>query len=290
VPGAQLWYITFPPAIDRTGAMCSFIEFRSWQRNKTATCEAEMNMPNPLTERLAHLESWTGFVSALDEANEFWSHRDLRKNPDKYCHAQSVTDTDKTSWLKTANMGRLVVSQPDWSRLSSNDIDLIMGKAPHAFLGCMDRATSARNHFVQNINDIRSVIRRALQQVIDASADKFANTCCAFIGELKKHSGFGPGIATRMLVLARPDRAICVNGGSKEGLACLTNLPRTSLGQPFGGPRSKSYLDLLRWFENQEWYFNPRPRDAREKQLADVRGALVDAFVYSPENAGLVGN
>jgi hypothetical protein len=99
--------------------------------------------------------------------------------------------------------------------------------------------------------------------------------------KLEQIHGFGGALATRFLALARPDRAISVNNGSRARLSKLTGLPPTSLAHAPHG-RANSYMDLLRWFEQQGWYSNPNPKDVRERLLANARAALFDALVYEP--------
>jgi hypothetical protein len=97
-----------------------------------------------------------------------------------------------------------------------------------------------------------------------------------------KRVRFAGGFSTRLVALARPDRAVSVNGGSSAQLAKLTGLPKTSLNHPPHG-RARSYLDLLRWFEKQAWYSNPSAQDAFERMLANARAALFDALVYEEQ-------
>lgn len=158
----------------------------------------------------------------------------------------------------------------------------MLGRHPYGLLGAMGGAGHANNVFrVANRQhlQIRRTIREALQPVIDADDDIFAQRACDFIQIVDRIEGFGGAIATRFLALARPDRAISVNRGSKRRLAELTGLPENSLAHvPHG--RARPYLDLLRWFEERPWYSDPTPQNAFERLLASTRAALVDAFVY----------
>jgi PLD-like domain len=224
------------------------------------------------------LTDWSSFVAAIAEADEYWSTV-LPQSGDR-----PVTG-EGTSWLETITRGRAVAHREDWSELSEDDRHLLLGRHPYGLLGGMGGAGHANNVFrVANRQhlQIRRTIREALQPAIDADDDIFAQRACDFIATVSGIEGFGGAIATRFLALARPDRAISVNRGSKTRLAELTGLPENSLSNAPHG-RARSYLDLLRWFESQAWYSNPTPENAFERLLASARAALVDAFVYEEQ-------
>jgi PLD-like domain len=222
------------------------------------------------------LTDWASFVAAIAEADEYWSIILDSENP--------VTG-DGISWLETITRGYAVVRRRDWSELSQDDYHLLLGRNPYGLLGGMGGAGHA-NHVFRVANapnlQIRRTIREALQPVIDAEGSRFAEAACNFIATVSRNEGFGGAIATRFLALARPDRAISVNRGSKAHLAELTGLPRNSLSNAPHG-RAQSYLDLLQWFEQKAWYSNPTPQSGYESLLAGARAALVDAFVYEEQ-------
>jgi hypothetical protein len=149
-------------------------------------------------------------------------------------------------------------------------------------MGAAGRASNVFKTASRRNNEIRRTIRAALQPVIDASDDAFARRACDFIANVTAIDHFGGAIATRLLALARPDRAISVNNGSRGRLAKLTGLPNTSLGRAPHG-RARSYLDLLNWFEQRPWYSDPTPTNAFERLLASARAALLDALVYEAQ-------
>jgi PLD-like domain len=217
---------------------------------------------------------WASFVAAIDQADEYWSAQWNRADP--------VTG-EASSWLNTITRGREVMQRGDWSALSRDDRDLMLGRETHqngyGLLGGFGAALLANNVFARPTEDnfaIRENIRQALRPVMDASDVQFAEAASEFIAKLEGIRGFGGSgaIATRFLALARPDRAISVNEGSRARLSQLTRLPPESLG------RARMYGDLLQWFEDQDWYSSPNPKNVREHLLKNARAALFDAFVY----------
>lgn len=220
-----------------------------------------------------YLSDWNSFVVQLAEAELYWSARWNRESP--------ITGEGET-WLETITLGQRVVRREDWSSLSKEDRYLLLGRDPYGQLGSMRGAGLANNIFRVDSSEnleIRRQIRNALQPCITASDNRFAEVACDFIEEVSSIDGFAGALATRLLALARPDRAVSVNRGSSAKLAALTGLPQTSLAKAPRG-KGKSYLDLLHWLEQQKWYSNPQPQGSREKLYASVRAALFDALVY----------
>ncbi|SIO57592.1 PLD-like domain-containing protein [Bradyrhizobium erythrophlei] len=219
------------------------------------------------------VSDWASFIVQLAEAEVYWGAKWNRESP--------ITGEGET-WLETITVGQRVVRREDWSTLSREDRYVLLGRDPYGQLGSMRGAGLANNIFrvdsPENVQ-IRRQIRKALQPCITATDTRFAEVACDFIEEVSSIEGFAGALATRLLALARPDRAVSVNRGSSAKFATLSGLPQTSLAK---APRNKgkSYLDLLHWLEQQEWYSNPQPQGPREKLYASVRAALFDALVY----------
>ncbi len=231
---------------------------------------------NHVYELARELTDWSSFVAAITKADQYWSAQWRRDRP--------VTG-EGDSWLDTITRGRALVRRKDWGELSQDDRRLLLGRGPYGQLGNMGGAGRANNVFrvaSAQHRQIQRTIREALQPAIDANDRDFARAACDFGAAVEAIPRFGGAIATRFLALARPDRAVSVNRGSKAGLAELTGLPENTLSNAPQG-RGRSYLDLLRWFEDQAWYSNPAPRNAYQALLASARVALIDAFVYEPQ-------
>lgn len=224
------------------------------------------------------LTDWRSFVAAIAQADQYWSEQWGREQP--------VTG-EFNSWLNTITLGRAVVRRDNWNILTPEDRGLILGRDKgwgYGLLGSMGGAGTANNVFREanpRNRRIRMSIRAALQPVIDADDTHFSEAACEFIAAISEFTGFSGGIATRLLALARPDRAISVNNGSASRIAQMTGLPRSSLSRAPHG-RGRSYRDLLRWAEKKDWYSNPQPQDAYESLLANTRAGLFDALVYEP--------
>ncbi len=97
--------------------------------------------------------------------------------------------------------------------------------------------------------------------------------------DLIKIDRVGPGAATLLLTLARPDRLLSVNGASKNALAKLMGS-----NNPPEFQKPEGYGNLLRWLYNQRWYADGPPADRGLLQIWSLRAALVDAFVYDPSH------
>jgi HKD family nuclease len=238
----------------------------------------QLNEPNDVYRAGRELRDWPSFVAGISEADRYW--RDWSKNEK---NPFSVVG-DGVSWLETITLGCAVVRRNDWSELSKEDRFIILGRDRYGLLGSMIGAGKANQVFKAATPEhlrIRRAIRTALQPAIDAADHEFADAASSFLEAVNQIPGFGGAIATRLLALARPDRAVSVNDGSKEHLAQLTGLPPNSLSHAPHG-RARSYIDLLRWFEDQEWYSNPTPKGPYERSLANARAALIDSFVYEP--------
>jgi hypothetical protein len=123
-------------------------------------------------------------------------------------------------------------------------------------------------------------VREILHTITNVSGDDdFKQSANNAIERLAAIPGFGVAIATRLITLARPDRAVSVNNAASNGFAMLySGLPRTTnaLGN------SKNCPDLLTRIYEQPWYKTPAPRDAFEQEIWSMRAALLDAFIYEP--------
>jgi hypothetical protein len=229
-----------------------------------------------------NLSDWPSFVAALRAANLYWLET-----------LGVSVEGETTSWLNTITLGNEIVRRESWEILSKTDYQLLMGiavkignvDAGYGLLGSMTGAGDAKNVFNEDSAEnlrIRERVRRALQPVLAAASENFPDATIGFIRKINEIHGFGGAIATRFLALARPEMAVSVNRGSQDGLAALSNLPRTAMNKVPNGQHARSYADLLAFLRQQQWYFNPTPRGAYEQTLADNRAALLDCLVYRP--------
>ena len=157
-------------------------------------------------------------------------------------------------------------NRPEYDRLRLLGLTSGVG---WALFGRM-RQAALKTVFDENLKAIQDIVLG----VAAAADNAFPQLAFDSYRALWDIDGVGPGIATRLLTLARPDRFVSVNGESEKGLAASFGLAPTTLGNP------SNYARLLTTIYDQDWYKNPAPRNARERDISRIRAALLDAFVY----------
>ena len=216
---------------------------------------------------LEGVSDWQSYVAALEQCDDWWSSR----------HSWSVLG-EQSSWRETAELLHDVVAQPDWDELDQYDRLRLLGLTPGedwALFGRMRRA-ALNTVFGADLEAIQNIVLGAA-----AAADNaFPQLAFDSYRALRDIDGVGPGIATRLLTLARPDRFVSVNGASTDGLAASFGLAPSTLGNP------SNYARLLTAIYEQDWYRSPVPGNARERAISRIRAALLDSFVYDTEAAG----
>ena len=227
--------------------------------------------PNTLNldplQLLERVEDWPSYVAALEQCDGWWSNR----------HRWSVLG-DRNSWQATVEVLHDVIQHPDWGALDEYDRRRLLGLTRGEDWGLFGNMRPAALNTVFGAN--REAIQNILLTVAAAADDAFPQLAFESYGALQDVDGVGPGIATRLLTLARPDRFVSVNRASRDGLASLFNLAPTTLGKPH------NYADLLTAIYVQDWYMEPAPENARELAIWGIRTALLDSFVYDTENVG----
>ena len=220
--------------------------------------------PLQMLEGVGH---WRSYVEALDQCDGWWSNR----------HSWSVLG-DQGSWRETVEVLHDVISHPDWGELDQNDRLRLLGLTPGADLALLGRMrpTSLKTVFGTK----RETIQKIVHAVAAAEDDAFPQLAFDSYKALWDIYGVGPGIATRLLTIARPDRFVSLNNASKDGLAAFFGFAPSTLGEP------RNYARLLTAIYNQNWCRRPAPRNARERAISRMRTALLDCFVYDTENAG----
>ena len=216
---------------------------------------------------LEGVADWQSYVAALEQCDGWWSNR----------HSWSVLGEHR-SWRETAEVLHDVVAQPDWGELDQYDRLRLLGLTPGedwALFGRMRRA-ALETVFGANQETIQDIVLA----VVAADDNAFPQLAFDSYRALWDIDGVGPGIATRLLALARPERFVSVNGASRDGLAASFDLAPSTLGNP------SNYARLLTAIYDQDWYRNPAPRNARERAISRIRAALLDPFVYDTESAG----
>jgi len=226
---------------------------------------------------LGEAERWTDYVAALEACDESWLDEG---------YGWSVLG-ETHSYLHTIREAG-AIAQERWTGLSPERANMLLGlhddsDGAWGLLGTLGAAAAAvyvflHPHEVGHPPILRQ-LRRSVDRVIQADDDTVVEMAVEVLEEICRVPRFGPGVATRLLALARPDRLVSVNRGSVDGLSEMFELPRTvqALGEP------NNYRRLLHAVHELPWYGDHRPgRSRREKQLWSMRAALIDSFVYRP--------
>lgn len=220
--------------------------------------------------------TWDEYVLALKKCDTYWSRETAHVE-----YGFTVLG-EGMSWLNTIEVGHRICHRSRWDGLSEDDREVLMparleNDGAWGLLGSMGSAARARSEFFTD-RERRTELRRYIAPAMAAETeDDFIAAAADAIEQISAIPRFGPGVATRLLALARPDRAVSVNKGCFRRLRIVVpGLPRTP--HIIGGPRH--YPDLLRWVYDQPWYQSPRPDNVFEARLWDQRAALIDCFVY----------
>ena len=229
------------------------------------------------TKRLAFLQGadrWKAYIAALKECDESWRDEVL---------GWSVLGA-RDSYVATIEKACPVARKESWIGLPPNDISMLLGLDDSVgnwgLLGSMRGAGTVRNVFMKSQEPANERILRRLRgsvdRVIQADDAKVADEAVSVLQELGPLPGFGEGVVTRLLALARPERLVSVNEGSCNGLSKLFRLSESTLGVP------ENYGRLLEKLYRLPWYGDLPGPSRRERQLWNMRAALIDSFVYEP--------
>ena len=220
---------------------------------------------NPL-QLLEGVGDWRSYYEALVQCDCWWSNR----------HPWSVLGK-QNSLRETVEVLHDVIRQPDWGELDEDSRRRLLGLTHNENWALLGRMRHNALHTVFGAN--REAIQDIVLGVVKANNDAFPQLAFKSYQALLKIYGVGPGIATRLLTLARPDRFVSVNNASRAGLGGFFGLAPSTLDKP------KNYVRLLTTIYNQDWYRHPARSNADERAITRIRVALLDSFVYSSENA-----
>lgn len=235
-------------------------------------------------KRLAWLQSadgWKAYVAALKKCDESWRDELL---------GWSVLDT-RDSWAHTITKARTVARSDSWIGLPTNDVSKLLGlddsEGKWGLLGSMAGAGTVKHVFKRSQEPKNALVLERLRQSVDsvirADDGEVAHKAVNVLEDLCPRpgeglAGFGLGVVTRLLALARPERLVSVNGGSRPGLDNLFGPPPTPLDVP------EYYGRLLEELYQLPWYGDDTRRSRKENRLWSMRAALIDSFVYEPTN------
>ena len=215
--------------------------------------------------------SWAGYWQALQECDAWW-----KRSP-----AGFAVFPPGDSWVGVIRKLRPSMSQ-DWSRFGVRHQKRLLGCAAKddddwALLGNM---LGFAIKPVFGDSDTRRRIETIVKEVISAEDATFLAVANTAYARLTALDGISTARATRLLTLARPDRCVSLNSASEQVLAtyAASALTRRS--------NMNSYGKLLQRIHQQPWFARPESGSggAMEEAAWSMRVALLDAFIYSPNN------
>lgn len=217
--------------------------------------------------------SWTQYVDAILQADAYWPY-----NLDD----ESSVLGDVQSWESTIGFGNSVTRLPNWNKLHALEADALIGsgqRGPSLALLGNNTGSGYSNHMLRDPEFAarREEIRQALLPLAHVSAEQFPAEAERVMSALQEMPRLGPGVASRLIALTRPDFGISVNGASRDNLAAASGLSPTTLGTP------KNYRRLLEWVSIQPWHQKTCPEDPIERRIWEFRGALIDTLAYDIE-------
>ena len=207
---------------------------------------------------------WNGYRYALEECNRWWA-------------AQGYPYTvfgEPYSWHNTILELHDVVVRRNLNELHHHDQSRLLGLADIGvgLLGSMMpwhvNVVFGDQHNLENIQN-------GIIQIINADDGDFPEVAIDVYQEITNIDGIGPGIATRLMALARPDHIISLNGASMDNLAEYFNLP-------VGVGGIENYGILLDLLHQKDWFQGQPPGNTYEHTIWSMRAALIDCFMYQP--------
>ena len=209
---------------------------------------------------LENVSDWKSYIDALEQCDSWWQAG----------HPWSVLG-ETHSWSETIQVLHDILMRKDWHTMSEYDkkrlLGLTISQGCWGLLGRM-RAPAISSVFGHNSEKIK----RLIQSVAEFTDSDFPHKAVKAYEKLLKYEGIGPGIATRLLTLAKPDRFVSLNDASKKGLADSFGLAPSTMSYP------KNYGHLLEVIYSQDWYRETDPET--ESTIWWMRAALLDCFVY----------
>ena len=222
---------------------------------------------------LDDVNSWDEFVSGL-------------RTLDAYCHrCEFAWDVlgETFSYLHTIGVGREIARRGHWEDFSRRDRNILLGlghwdrTGAWGLLGNMRNAGRVVSAFTPpGSPEARAHVLEQIHSVVDAGQGNVVQAAESAIAEISRLRGFGPGVSTRVLALARPDRLVSVNEPSSAGLGDFAGMDSDP------DRLARNYGDLLGEFLHRDWFVAQEPQDTREREIWRCRAALVDAYVYIP--------
>ena len=229
---------------------------------RQSLAEAGGGMTEPMT-LLEQVTGWNSYFAALRECDIWWSN-----------HSSWSVLGEPISWRHTIEVLRDTLTRGNLADLDDDDQRRVLGLAGGGGWGLLGgmRNNSVDTVFEQHTQEIQEILR----EVTEADDDAYPGLAFDAYERMTELDGVGPGIATRLLSLARPDRFVSVNKGSQNRLAQYSGLNPRTLGT------TDNYRRLLKFIYKQRWFRAPEPDNWLEASIWGMRAALLDCFVYWP--------
>ena len=163
----------------------------------------------------------------------------------------------------------------NWSKdLSQSDLDIMFGNAPFYAFGHLMAVKQSKFMGDGEGREKRLQLGAAVKAAMNLTHLN-APIVEGVVRQLLDIPQVGAALATRLLVLARPDFFVVVNKKSFEGLGKRFDLPVSYLRF-----EAASYVKLLQKIHATEWYRSPEPEGTAAQELWQARAALIDPLVY----------
>ncbi|HRB15127.1 MAG TPA: phospholipase D-like domain-containing protein [Nitrospira sp.] len=206
-------------------------------------------------------------------------YRLLQKQATRADGKSSLLDKDE-SYLKTLDVIRPII-QKRFDQLTKEDFRYLIGgneTYPNTgYFGSIAGAIRAVPALMRDLRlrrDITKLIPRLIRARNTQSALAIARSLFLRLVRVK---GIKSAVATRFLVLSRPDLFISVNNESVFRLSRLFGIPVSKIKTWEG------YELALAKLWQSRWYHSHRPRNVTEAKVWDARAALVDIYASEYE-------
>lgn len=165
----------------------------------------------------------------------------------------------------------------DWSRpFTEDELEIMFGTGDYSSFGRLSALKLNQSQFQgAEHSKVRKQIGEILEKV--SKLRLFQGPIVrGLVEQLINVPYCKAALATRLLILARPDWFVVVNDKSFEGLQERFGLLISN--QNF---KAETYVALLEKIHSQPWFKSPEPEEPEERKLWLARVALIDVLVYT---------
>ncbi len=177
----------------------------------------------------------------------------------------------------------------DWEQpLTRRDAAIMFGFSDEgesfAHFGALKNVNRTFGNYFKDSSDTavknRRQIRKALNRLIDSEQFPLHSVQEEALAELYEIKGCNLGLATRLLIFARPDWFVVCNKKSREWQAEEFKLVLDEK------PSASQYLNLIGKIQRRPWWRSSLPENPKDRKLWKYRAALTDCFAFENYKAG----